>query len=327
MSGSEIFDNDNGGINIKSYAGYPSSSNKRGNHSTCGPTFSNNYIFNNNGPAIKVYTDGNFVVGSVGNFTATAEANLDMYNNIIAFNKTAFSNECRRYNLISPAGSHKWVSKANIDIVNNSFYNNDDITIWTQDSAIVNIQNTIFYAENDSALVKTNGSALLDMSYSLSKYHHEGNGNIIGDPLFINPDNMDFSLTEASPAIDAGNPNSPPDPDGTRADIGAIPYMQPTRVNNANIYTFELLQNYPNPFNPSTEIKYSIPATEHVELIVYDILGKHVKTLVNKSQKEGWHSIKWDGINEWNHKVASGLYLYKLKTKTYQKSCKMLIVK
>ena len=64
------------------------------------------------------------------------------------------------------------------------------------------------------------------VSYSLIRKGHEGEGNIDADPLFVNPDSLDFSLQPNSPCIDTGNPNSELDPDGTRADMGAIPFNQ-----------------------------------------------------------------------------------------------------
>ena len=65
-----------------------------------------------------------------------------------------------------------------------------------------------------------------NISYSLNEYEYEGEGNIVGNPLFTDPDNGDFTLQPNSPCIDAGDPNSPLDPDGTRADMGAYYYHQ-----------------------------------------------------------------------------------------------------
>ncbi|MEZ5195224.1 MAG: T9SS type A sorting domain-containing protein [Bacteroidales bacterium] len=79
----------------------------------------------------------------------------------------------------------------------------------------------------------------------------------------------------------------------------------------SNVYPvsgFSLQDNYPNPFRAETSINYSIPATVHVELTVFDITGQVVKTLVNKTQNPGSHSVKWDVSNE-----LSGMYFYKIK--------------
>jgi hypothetical protein len=78
--------------------------------------------------------------------------------------------------------------------------------------------------------------------------------NILLDPLFVDPDSSDFHLTEGSPCIDAGNPDSPYDPDGTIADMGAFYFDQQTAIDDErNIpSTFMMDQNYPNPFNATT---------------------------------------------------------------------------
>ncbi|MBN2572378.1 MAG: T9SS type A sorting domain-containing protein [Ignavibacteriales bacterium] len=70
---------------------------------------------------------------------------------------------------------------------------------------------------------------------------------------------------------------------------------------------FKLSQNYPNPFNPITKINYSIPARGQVKLVVYDILGQEVKTLVNEIKEAGFYSIDFNASS-----LASGIYIYKL---------------
>ena len=76
---------------------------------------------------------------------------------------------------------------------------------------------------------------------------------------------------------------------------------------------FALSQNYPNPFNPVTNINYQISRPANVSLIVYDILGQRVKTLVNGvKQAAGLKQVTWDGTNDSGNQVASGLYFYKL---------------
>ncbi len=75
---------------------------------------------------------------------------------------------------------------------------------------------------------------------------------------------------------------------------------------------FSLNQNYPNPFNPTTMISFSLPAKGQVDLSVYDLLGRRVRTLISNDLPAGQHSIVWDGRDEAGHDVASGVYLYKL---------------
>jgi hypothetical protein len=89
----------------------------------------------------------------------------------------------------------------------------------------------------------------------------------------------------------------------------------------------KLENNYPNPFNPETVIKYQISEDNKVELYIYNIRGQLVKTLINQKQPAGEYKVIWNGTNEKNQLVTSGVYLYKLRTgnKTYTK--KMLLLK
>jgi hypothetical protein len=72
---------------------------------------------------------------------------------------------------------------------------------------------------------------------------------------------------------------------------------------------FALSQNYPNPFNPETTIKIQIISTGHTSLKVYDILGREVTTLINKSLKKGSYSVEFDGAG-----LTSGTYFYRLQS-------------
>jgi tetratricopeptide (TPR) repeat protein len=75
---------------------------------------------------------------------------------------------------------------------------------------------------------------------------------------------------------------------------------------------FKLHSAYPNPFNPTTTISYSIPAAAAVELSIYNVKGQKVVTLVNQHQEAGEYSAQWNGTDEQNNPVASGVYFYKL---------------
>jgi len=96
---------------------------------------------------------------------------------------------------------------------------------------------------------------------------------------------------------------------------------------------FELFQSYPNPFNPVTTIPYQLPEESEVTLEVYNTLGQKIRTLVNKSLPAGLHQVYWDGNNEKNESVGSGLYLIKFiaiaenSRSSYQKTQKILFLK
>jgi len=83
-----------------------------------------------------------------------------------------------------------------------------------------------------------------------------------------------------------------------------------------------LYQNYPNPFNPMTNIKFQIPKSGFVNMIVYDILGKEIATLVNEELKPGTYEVNWDGSG-----FTSGVYYYKLVADDYTETRKMVLLK
>ncbi len=91
---------------------------------------------------------------------------------------------------------------------------------------------------------------------------------------------------------------------------------------------YQLSQNYPNPFNPSTQITFTLPAMKSMSLKVYDVLGKEVRTLINNEEyAAGSHTITWNGSNNSGAAVASGTYIYTLKTENVEKSMKMVLMK
>lgn len=76
---------------------------------------------------------------------------------------------------------------------------------------------------------------------------------------------------------------------------------------------FSLSQNYPNPFNPSTLIEYSLPVDASVRLVIYNILGEAVKTLVNDYQSAGFYTVNWNSDDNSGRRLTSGIYFYELK--------------
>jgi hypothetical protein len=90
---------------------------------------------------------------------------------------------------------------------------------------------------------------------------------------------------------------------------------------------YKLFQNYPNPFNPATNIRYQIRAEarsqeSEVRIIVFDILGKEVVTLVNQKQKPGYYEVSFDGS-----KLSSGIYFYRLQAGEFVNTKRMILVK
>jgi hypothetical protein len=108
-----------------------------------------------------------------------------------------------------------------------------------------------------------------------------------------------------------------------------VPVTSIADEDNATVvpFKFTLQQNYPNPFNPSTEIVFSIPSQQQVDLIVFDVLGRRVKTLLTRKLKAGEYNITWDGTDLSGNQVATGLYFYKLVGEEKTMTKKMLLVK
>jgi hypothetical protein len=89
----------------------------------------------------------------------------------------------------------------------------------------------------------------------------------------------------------------------------------------------ELQGNYPNPFNPRTTIRYSVKEATPVTIGIYNVKGQLVKTLVSEDKAAGNHSIAWDGVDNNNQAVSSGVYFYKMNAGTYSSTKKMILMK
>ena len=96
---------------------------------------------------------------------------------------------------------------------------------------------------------------------------------------------------------------------------------------NTTALRFELLDNYPNPFNPTTTIGYTLPEAGQVSLDIYNLLGQHVRSLVNEDQAAGTHRIVWDGKDSSGKSLGSGVYFYQLRTNRAVTVKRMVLVK
>lgn len=92
-------------------------------------------------------------------------------------------------------------------------------------------------------------------------------------------------------------------------------------------HKYSLSQNYPNPFNPSTTIEYQIAERGNVEISVYDVNGRLVKTLLNSFQHPGTYTLTWNGEADNGHRVSSGPYFYQVHSNGAQLAKKMLLLK
>jgi hypothetical protein len=90
---------------------------------------------------------------------------------------------------------------------------------------------------------------------------------------------------------------------------------------------YALEPNYPNPFNPTTTIRYNLPEGAMVRIMVYDILGREVRTLVNGYVDAGYQSIVWDVTDNGGRPVSGGVYIYSIQSDRFNANRKMILLK
>jgi hypothetical protein len=133
----------------------------------------------------------------------------------------------------------------------------------------------------------------------------------------------DFEAVDISPWMNRSgfDPNSAAVPP-----VSSTSVMSPFNSNTPQNYILQ--QNYPNPFNPSTAIRYQLPVSSHVNLKIYDVLGREIAMLVNGLQSAGTHTVHWDGKNSAGQQASSGIYFYRLKAdRNFNNTRKMMLIK
>ena len=148
----------------------------------------------------------------------------------------------------------------------------------------------------------------------------EGSAGVL---LNINAAGMDPGVYSAGISVNSNDP-----------DQGAVIIPLSLTVNGMSSENesllpaeFALHQNYPNPFNPQTRIRYDLPENSMVNITVYDMLGREVKTLVNQVQNAGFKSIIWDATNDYGKAISAGIYLYQIQAGDYIHTQKMVLLK
>ncbi len=118
------------------------------------------------------------------------------------------------------------------------------------------------------------------------------------------------------------------DPNYTTAQIALSGSASPvSNQDNVIPLVTALKGNYPNPFNPTTEIQFSIKQAGPVKIEIYNILGQRVRTLINGNMPAGNHNVTWNGIDDKNRSVASGIYFYRMQSGKYTNTKKMVMMK
>lgn len=207
------------------------------------------------------------------------------------------------------------------------------------------------YRESPAVAVKysdfyTNSTALYgDLSgWSVppSSSDHSGNHDNYGyDPKFVDADADDFHLQATSPLIDKGDPTLT-EADSSRINLGryggTAEYTSVSSGGESSTkpvvletedapLVFSLSQNAPNPFNPETIISYVLPQSEQVKLVIYNVLGQEIRTLVNALQPAGRYRVVWNSRDDFGRSVSSGIYLYQITAGEFTSTRKMLILK
>jgi hypothetical protein len=114
--------------------------------------------------------------------------------------------------------------------------------------------------------------------------------------------------------------------DVTVTDLGGV--TTGVALNKDNVpKLYALLQNYPNPFNPTTNIRFALPRESYVTLIIYNVLGQKVRTLVDNVRAAGIYDVSWDGRDAGGNSVGSGMYFYRLESGQGAIVKKMLMLK
>lgn len=202
-----------------------------------------------------------------------------------------------------------------------------DTDIWTNtiDNTPPSSQvSSLFWTEDSTGLVvwwegSDEGSGILDYTIYVSENDSAFSPWLINkagsqDTVEIDPEKKYAFYSIARDKT--GNLETKPEvPDITTDSIGS------------GIETFELHQNYPNPFNAGTTIRYDLPVASEVKLVIYNILGQRVRTLVEKNQPVGFHLVRWDGMDDLSIRVASGVYLYRLQAGDFVQTRKMLLLR
>jgi hypothetical protein len=107
---------------------------------------------------------------------------------------------------------------------------------------------------------------------------------------------------------------------------GSFTFSNEVEINFSAANGFYLLQNYPNPFNPSTKVMYSVPFNSRIKLVLFDVLGNEIKTMLNDDVAAGVYEFEFSA-NNFQQPLSSGIYFLKLETPGFQKSIKMVLSK
>jgi len=304
-----------------------------------------NRVIRNHKTGIKLWAGGrieNNVLWGQGNSPISIGAfpgDYELINNTVAFNMWNSDYSVRNYALVAayPNDDTGVSAQINLKMLNNifAFNSNEDMGGSTgiylgEGVTLAQEGHNLYWSRSDGEIQAefVQGESWFSRDQiangSWSLVTGQGVGNITQDPQFISHwPNVDLHLDVTSPAINNGYPidtlftdtENHPRPSGDQYDIGAYEYQYPTKIDERPKIpeAITLFSNIPNPFNSSTIIRYALENEKFVELDIFDILGKHIKTLFNGYRSIGIHDIEWNGRDNSGEEATSGLYFLKLK--------------
>jgi hypothetical protein len=191
-------------------------------------------------------------------------------------------------------------------------------------------------------VVTASAPGMLDMWVD---FHGDGTWATPGDqvfasqPLAAGPNNLSFSVPATSVpghftfarcrfSRNGGLPFTGPAPQGEVEDYEVFVEDDLTGIPGGTVpQSFKLYQSTPNPFNPMTTIRFDLPTAQSVELTIFNVDGRRIKTLVNEQMPAGSHAVIWDGRDETGQRVASGTYFYRIQAGPYGGTDRMVLVK
>jgi len=275
------------------------------------------HLFNSNSKLDNLY-----IADNVKNSTGYGGAGIWIENSSISISNSLIVNNSTEHMGFPTGAGGIEVTNSHLFFDGNTMYNNYGGAILFKDGAIGTVINSIFW-ENDITLMEYGSMELstLNVNFSDIQGGWDGEGNIDADPLFCLSDSTDFTLAENSPCVSAGE---------NGADMGALSIGCDAILsinNNVLPFHFNLYQNYPNPFNPVTTIRFDLPEDTMVNVTVYDMIGRVVKTLLNGQHTAGYKSIQWNASNNRDQTASAGLYLYTIKAGEFRQTKKMVLLK
>lgn len=206
-----------------------------------------------------------------------------------------------------------------------------DSVIVTNGGTVVNSGNVQNQDPGFNATVNGHLAKLIAYVHKISTgtldsvWHFKGSTGNLYPPVWPLPENLAYTnATMQSAGTDGfalGDLNWFP----TQKAAWLLTDVRP--VDNAVPQEFSLDQNFPNPFNPTTQIGFSLKTSEQVRLVVYNMLGQQVRTLVNDNLAPGTYSVSWNGQDDLGRQVASGAYIYRLQSNSVSLTRSMMLLK